>query len=77
MMSNYEKFLIAKKAELEAMTYCCPTLRRLRIDAMGANINIDWDDKTMEPFGTYEVEGYRDCPPFQMVYCMFCGTKLK
>lgn len=76
MSDSYSKFLDEKKARLEAATYCCPIMRRLRIEGMGGNYSIDWDDNILTVFGTFEGEDY-DITPFKMICCMFCGTKLE
>lgn len=77
MTDNYSIWIDKQIEILKAKTFCCPEMRRIRIDAFGADFNIDWDDKTMDPFGTYEADKYEDCPKFEILYCMFCGAKLE
>jgi len=62
--------------QVAAMDYCCPERRRLYVDCRYGLLHVDYDDHLITIFGTFEGENWEDTPPFQMVYCMFCGAKL-
>jgi hypothetical protein len=63
-------------ARVATMEYCCPERRRLQVDCRYGLIHLDNDTNQFTIFGSFEGEDWDDTPPFQMIYCMFCGAKL-
>jgi len=57
------------------MKYCCDEWKRLHDDKWGL-MSLDLNTNIMQRIGAWDWEDW-DKEPFKILYCMFCGAKLK
>jgi hypothetical protein len=75
--SSYEKWVMEERARAAEREYCCPERKRLYTECRGAQLRLDYDDNSLQCFGTRESDGDWEGCYFEMKHCCFCGAKLQ